>query len=153
MLYFAYCTLLDVDEMRKYCPSAEPTEVAGLPGHRVAFARYAPGDSGGGCNLEEIADEEVLGLLFRLSPGELQALDSIAGVHQGYYKKIDVSVTAQDGRVLSAITYVIPNPLGAFQPKPAYTRPILRGAKALRLPPAYIRRLEGIIRSAQEAQS
>ena len=40
MLYFAYCTLLDIDEMHKYCPAAEATEVASLPGYRVAFVRY-----------------------------------------------------------------------------------------------------------------
>jgi len=150
MRYFAYCTLLDIDEMHKYCPSADPTEVASLPGYRIAFARYGQGASGGGCNLQEAEEEEVLGLLFSLSPRELQALDSIAGVPKGYYKKIDVSVIAQDGGNLSAITYVVPEPLGPFQPSPAYTRPILTGAKALQLPPEYLKKLEGIIGAAQE---
>ena len=89
MLYFAYCTLLDTEEMHKYCPAAEPTETARLTGYRVAFARYGPGASEGGCNLQKVGDEEVLGLLYRLSPEALRDLDSIAGVNKGFYATVE----------------------------------------------------------------
>ena len=150
MLYFAYCTLLDTEEMQKYCPAAEPTEVASLAGYRVSFSRYAQGASGGGCDLQETADEEVLGLLYSLSQEVLRDLDSIAGVDKGYYKRIDVKVATEAGSTREAITYVVPDPMGPFQPSPAYTRPILAGAKVLELPAAYVEKLEGIIWSAQE---
>jgi gamma-glutamylcyclotransferase (GGCT)/AIG2-like uncharacterized protein YtfP len=151
MLYFAYCTLLDIGEMHKYCPGAEPTEVASLSGYQVAFARYGTEDAAGGCNLREAKEDQVLGLLYRLSPEELQRLDSIAGVDKGCYAKIDIQVAVGDGSVIDAITYVVPEPLGPFQPSATYTRPILAGAHALGLPPAYVNKLEGIIEAAQEA--
>jgi gamma-glutamylcyclotransferase (GGCT)/AIG2-like uncharacterized protein YtfP len=150
MLYFAYCTLLDTDEMQKYCPAAEPTEVASLAGYKVAFSRYAQGASGGGCDLTEAPDDEVLGLLYSLSPEILQDLDSIAGVDKGFYRKIDIRVATEGGKMLDAITYVVPDPLDSFHPSPAYTRPILAGAKALGFPAAYIEKLETTIRTTQE---
>jgi hypothetical protein len=150
MLYYAYCTLLDVDEMRKYCPSAEPAGIAQLSGYRVDFATYGAGSSGGGCNLEEADDEIVLGLLYHMSCEAMAALDSVAGVDKGYYEQIDVAVGSLDGKELPAITYAIPAPGGPFQPTVAYTRPILVGARALELPRAYIEKLETIIRTAQE---
>ncbi len=153
MLYFAYCTLLDIDEMGKYCPTAKPTGIARLSGYKVSFATYSQVSSGGGCNLEEVSGEEILGLLYDMSPEALEALDSIAGVDKGYYKKIDISVRGKDGAEMPAITYVIPEPGGPFQPSTDYTRPILAGARALRLPPAYIEKLESIIKAAQESTS
>ena len=153
MLYFAYCTLLDVDEMGKYSPSAKPTGIARLSGYRVSFATYGQGSSGGGCNLEEAGDEEILGLLYEMSPEALEALDAIAGVDKGYYKKIDISVSGKDGTEIAAITYVIPEPGGPFQPSADYTRPILAGARSLQLPPVYVEKLESIIKTAQESAS
>lgn len=151
MLYYAYCTLLDMGEMHKYCPGAQPTEIASLSGFRVAFARYGTGDSAGGCNLQEAKEEKVLGLLYNLSPDELRHLDSVAGVDKGSYAKIDIQVTAKDGSTIDAITYVVPKPLGPFRPSATYTRPILTGARALSLSPAYIKKLEDIIEAAQKA--
>lgn len=152
MLYFAYCTLLDTNEMGKYCPSAEPMGIAQLSGYRVSFATHGQGSSGGGCNLEEAADEKILGLIYDMSPEALEGLDTIAGVDKGFYKKIDVSVSGQDGVEMPAITYVIPEPGGPFQPSADYTRPILVGARALGLPPAYIGKLESLIQSAQKTR-
>jgi gamma-glutamylcyclotransferase (GGCT)/AIG2-like uncharacterized protein YtfP len=150
MLYFAYCTLLDVHEMHKYCPLARPAGVAQLPGFKVSFATYGPSSSGGGCNLAEATDEKVLGLLYEMSPEALADLDTIAGVDKGYYEKIDVRVRTKHSKEMWAITYVIPDPGGAFRPTADYTRPILEGARALGLPPAYIEKLQDIIMAARQ---
>jgi gamma-glutamylcyclotransferase (GGCT)/AIG2-like uncharacterized protein YtfP len=150
MLYFAYCTLLDVEEMHKHCPTAEPAGLARLLGYKLTFATYSRGSPSGGCNLEKAPGEEMPGLLYELSPEAMQTLDSIAGVDQGYYEKIDVVVLGQDGKEILAVTYLIPEPGGPFQPSPAYTRPILAGARALQLPPEYIASLEEVVESAQQ---
>jgi len=44
---------------------------------------------------------------------------------------------------------VVPSAAGAFSPAAAYTRPILVGARALKLPADYIGKLEEIIASAE----
>ncbi len=150
MIYFGYCTLLDVEEMGKYCPTAQPIGVARLLGYRPCFATYSAGSVQGGCNLEEAPGHEMWGLLYELTPEALDALDAVAGVDQGYYKKIDVTVTGKDGKPTPAMTYVIPQPGGPFRPAAAYTRPILIGARALELPKEYIAQLDKIVASVQQ---
>ena len=148
MRYFAYCTLLDTAEMRKFCPTAEPTVVARLSGYRVVFASYGVGIAGGGCNLEAAAGHEILGLVYELSDEEFDELDRISGVDLGYYERVGFTVTAENGDGISAFTYVIPATGGPFHPTAAYTRPILAGAAALNLPPDYIAELKETIQAA-----
>jgi len=148
MRYFAYCTLLDTAEMRKFCPTAEPTVVAQLSGYRVVFASYGVGSTGGGCNLEAEAGHEIWGLIYELSDEEFDELDRISGVDRGYYERVGFTVTADNGDGISAFTYVIPATGGPFQPTAAYTRPILAGAAALNLRPDYIAELKQTIQAA-----
>lgn len=150
MIYFGYCTLLDTEEMRKYCPTAKPIGVGRLSDYRLCFSTYSRDSSvQGGCNLEKAIGEEMLGLLYEVTPEELDGLDEISGVHKNYYERITVTVVTEDGKEMPAVTYVMPEPGGPFHPPAAYTRPILVGARALQLPQEYISKLEKIIRSAQ----
>ena len=149
MIYFAYCTLLEVEGMRKYCPTAEPIGTARLPDYMLSFATYSASGTDGGCNLENAVGRETWGVLYEVTPEELQALDLAAGLDKGYYEKIDVVVIDKDGAQISAVTYVIPQPGGPFRPSSAYTRPILVGARDLELPGEYIADLEKIVESAQ----
>ena len=148
MIYFGYCTLLDTNEMKKYCPTAKPSGVASLFDYRLCFGAYHD-NAGGGCNLEEAAGNEMLGLLYEVTPEELAGLDAISGVDKGYYEQSDVEVV-KDGAKIPVVTYVIPKLGGPFQPAATYTRPILVGARALQLPQEYIAQLEEIIQAAQQ---
>ncbi len=149
MLYFAYCTLLDVDEMHKYCPSAQPIRIARLAGYRLTFATYGLDAARGGCNLEPAPGEELLGVLYELSPVEMQNLDAISGVDKGFYQQIEVTAIDNSGKATTAATYIIPQPGGQFEPSATYVRPILDGARAWSLPPAYISKLEQTITAAR----
>lgn len=135
--YFAYCTLLDRDEMGKFCPTATPGETGSVSGWRVTFAAHNLGGSNGGCHLIEAADHTIYGLLYELDDTTLAQLDSISGVDQGMYKQIPVQVTTSSGESVSAITYLIPNSQGDFQPSANYVRPILKGAIDCVLPAEY----------------
>ena len=148
MLYFGYCTLLETANMRRYCPTAAPVGVGSLSGYKLCFDTYGSGDPRGGCNLRLAAGEEILGVLYELTPGELSGLDSISGVDRGYYQRIDVTVT-REGHEIPAVTYRIPAPGGPFHPPAEYVRPILDGAREWRLPEEYIARLVQIIEAAQ----
>jgi gamma-glutamylcyclotransferase len=145
MLYFAYCTLLDEQEMQRFCPTAEARATGTIDGWRVGFAAYS--SAGGGCQLLPESGHQVHGLLYEFSDAEMAELDAISGVPTGLYQRIDVEVATTEGRI-PAITYIIPNPLGPFQPSETYVRPILAGARALRLPEAYIAELETTMRDA-----
>jgi len=148
MRYFAYCTLLDLGEMRKFCPGAEPTVVASLSGYRVVFGRYPAGSEGGGCQLEAAPGHEIYGLIYELSADEFNQLDRISGVDRGYYKRVGFIVATPTGSGIDVFTYVIPNSAGPFRPTAAYVRPILVGAKALELPAAYVTELEATVQAA-----
>jgi gamma-glutamylcyclotransferase (GGCT)/AIG2-like uncharacterized protein YtfP len=146
MVYFAYCTLLDQDEMRKHCPGAEAREIGRISGWRVTFAAYA--DGRGGCQLVAESEHEVWGLLYELSDAEQAGLDTISGVPQGFYRQIEVEVLTETGSSVPAVTYIIPNPIGVFRPSEEYTRPILTGARALKLPTGYLADLEATVAAA-----
>lgn len=148
MLYFAYCTLLDAEEMARYCPTARATEVGWVADRRVTFETHRPGATTGGCNLRPAADQRLYGVLYEVSDAELAGLDAISGVPAGNYRHLPLAVTtAAGGR--EAVTYEIPHPGGPFAPSPAYTRPILAGARALALPTEYVAELERVIAEAQ----
>jgi len=149
MRYFAYCTLLDRHEMARFCPNATPGDTGHISGWRVEFAAYDT--DRGGCHLVSDPGHDIHGIVYDLSDEEMMGLDTISGVPQGFYRRIDVEVTTGDGRVIPAITYVIPNPLGPFSPSEAYVRPILAGAHAINLPAAYIAELEATVAAALES--
>ncbi len=147
MIYFAYCTLLDLNEMKKYCPAALVTGVGRLRGYRLTFATYHTGSTGGGCQLEPEPSGEIFGVLYELNAGDAANLDAVSGVDKGYYTRVDIRIDTLDGRMVPATTYIIPAPGGRFRPSPNYVRPILNGARALNLPAAYVAKLEAIVKA------
>lgn len=142
--YFAYCTLLDRAEMRRFCPDARPAGTASLFDWRVGFAAHT---GGGGCHLIEEPGHVVYGLLYEMDDETLAQLDAISGVDRGLYRQIDVTVRADGGETLDAITYVVPTPMGPFRPSADYVRPILAGASAEGLPDGYVAELKTLVAS------
>ena len=109
MPYFAYCTLLDVNEMRRFVPTARAGVAGQVDGYRVVFATHGPNHATGGCHLERDPDSTLHGLLYELTDDEFGQLDAISGVDRGFYQRIAVTVdTAVDE--IAADTYVIPRP-------------------------------------------
>jgi gamma-glutamylcyclotransferase len=149
MFYFAYCTMLDIEETKKYCPTARPLGVMRLPGYRVGFARYSPNPSEGGCTLEKAPGRDLYGVLYEMAEEEMKTLDRASGVDKGYWTRLDVQLIDGNGEKVPAQTYMIPKPFGAYRPPKSYTRPILTGARAFSLPGDYIAELEEIIRSSE----
>jgi hypothetical protein len=146
MFYFAYCTLLDTNEMGRFVPGARPGAVGTIDDWRVGFAAHSA--DGGGCQLFRSPQHRVHGLLYELTDEEMDQLDTISGVPLGLYRRINVDVATADDTV-PAITYVIPSPLGDFQPSASYVRPILAGARTLGLPEPYIEELEATVGDAR----
>ena len=149
MLYFAYCTLLDFNEMRKYCPSAKPTGVMQLEGFKLCFATYSLSPSEGGCSLEKAPGKIMYGVLYEVSDNEMEVLDKASGLDKGYWTRTHVTLLNHKKENIRAVTYVIPNPHGRYHPPKTYSRPILIGAKAFQLPLDYVAELERIIEYAE----
>jgi hypothetical protein len=118
----------------------------------MSFSTFSGSATEGSCDLEELADQKMWGLLYEVKTEEFDALDIIAGVYREHLKRIMVTVTDKEGKHLTATTYINSRPGGPFHPLETYTKPILVGAKALELPEEYISELEEIIACAQQQQ-
>lgn len=147
-IYFAYGTLLELDEIHKYCPTAESLGVFRLKNFRLAFKACGPDPTRGGCTLVEDPGNIMHGILYKMPLAERQNLDKVSGLDQGLWAVRDIILLDSHAKSVAASTYVIPNPSGPHAPPASYTRPILSGAKAIPLQADYIAQLEAIIRKA-----
>ena len=148
VIYFAYGTLLEIDEIHKFCPTAESLGIFRLKGYRLGFAACGPDPSSGGCTLVKDPANTMYGILYKMPVQERQNLDKASGYDTGLWAKIDITVVDNNDEPVAANTSVIPKPSGPHAPPPSYTRPIIAGAKSIPLPADYIAQLETIIKDA-----
>lgn len=148
MHYFAYGNLLDVDLMRKLCPSARAVGVMRLDDYEIGFWKCA--DAGqAGCTLDSAPGRFLWGVQYELSQEDMDKLDKAAGVPEGHWEQQRITVHTPEGKAVETTTYVIPHPSGPHAPPESYVAPIYRGAEALALPGEYVARLRELIQSAQ----
>ncbi len=79
LLYVAYGSNLDADQMRERCPGAEPRFRARLHDHRLDFTHYSRRWSGGAADVRPHASGIVWGVVSALSADHLPALDAFEG--------------------------------------------------------------------------
>ena len=114
--YFAYGSNLDLEQMRRRCPSARALRVAILRGYRLGFAgRSALWSGGGVATLWPASDEWVKGVLYELAEAELARLDRFEG-HPVAYCREQRLVEDEFGMVHSAQIYL---KRGARKSKPS----------------------------------
>jgi gamma-glutamylcyclotransferase (GGCT)/AIG2-like uncharacterized protein YtfP len=151
MLYFAYGSNLDPDQMRQRCPGHRVAGLAALQDHRLGFPLYS-GDWGGGvAGLSHAHGGKVWGMVYELTEADLAALDAYEGwkgvgnQHNVYDREtvtVDL-VRPDDGSVprrVRAYTY-FPRTFNPSPPSRRYLETVLRGARHHRLPEDYVERL------------
>ena len=144
-LYFSYGSNLDGGRLRMHAPSARLVSAARLADHRVVYSIESKRTWLGGVgDIVEAPGDEVWGALWLIDPQHSHGLDEQEGVFRDppAYRRIVVEETTTAGDVVRCRSYrvVTPDPAG-FLPSPAYKETILRGARAVGLPEAYITRL------------
>src|ERR1700738_1301673 len=97
-LYFAYGANMERAAMRARCPAAAALGPARLCGWRYVIA------SGYG-SLAQTQGAEVFGVLWRLSPRDLAALNIFESLDSGLYRRVALTVE-HDGRRARALVYV-----------------------------------------------
>jgi hypothetical protein len=156
MLYFAYGSNLDPDQMTARCPAHRVVGLAELRDYRLVFPRYSESWEGASASVQLAHGQSVWGLLYELSDEDMAAADS----HEGFHAPGDpanvydrepmwVELTRpEDGSVprrVRAAVYVSrpanPPPLNTPPPSRRYLDTILRGARARGLPGDYIEKL------------
>ena len=132
VLYFAYGSNLDVERMVARVPSARRRGAARLDGHRLAFDKRGA-DGSGKASLALEAGTSVWGALYAIAPADWPRLDDF----EPGYARTKVTVVSR-GRWLTAQTYVAVHRTRRPVPFDWYKRLVLDGARAHRLPAAYL---------------
>lgn len=141
MLYFAYGSNMDPDQMRERAPGARALGPARLPGHRLFFTHDSAGWAGGVASISPDASSDVWGVLWRIDDRDLAALDEYEG-YPAAYTRTTVTVEIAGGR-RDALVYVAMPTVGK-RPSEVYLECIVRGAEAHGLPGEYVESLRKI---------
>lgn len=148
MLYFAYGSNLDPDQMRQRCPDHKVVGLAALRDHKLSYPRTSHDWGGGVASIQLAHGSTVWGVVYELSESDLAALDGYEGwraqgdQHNVYDREVMfVDLTRPDDgsfqRRLRALVYVA-RPSNPAPPSRRYMDAILKGAKHHRLPEDHI---------------
>jgi gamma-glutamylcyclotransferase (GGCT)/AIG2-like uncharacterized protein YtfP len=147
MIYFAYGANMERDAMRKRCPGARELGTARLSGFRYVIAA-------GYGSVARAPGRAVFGVLWRLTPRDLAALNIFESLDSGLYRRAMVTVECGAKRA-RALVYIGRNG-GRRRPMPGYQERLVVAARAWRLPPRYVdelRRLAPGYRGARPAET
>lgn len=154
MLYFAYGSNMDPEQMRERCPDHEVVGLAALHDHQIAFPHYSLHWSGGVAGAQPHHGDAVWGVLYEISEHDLATLDGIEGFRgpgdeHNVYDREPVTVElvrADDGsfpRRVRASAYFA-RPSKPTPPTREYLDRMLRGARHHHLPEEYVEMLTAI---------
>jgi hypothetical protein len=107
MIYFAYGSNLDEDQMRTRCPGASRGRFAVLRGYALAFTGRSRTWGGAVATVVRAPDHSVRGLLWSLSIEDLALLDGFEG-HPRVYQRVERVVIADDGARRRVHLYLVP---------------------------------------------
>ena len=136
-LYFAYGANMDPVHMAERCPGARHLGVANLPGHRFGIA------AGGYGTVRPDLGRAVRGVLWRLTPADLAALDDFEGVESRFYRKDLARVADRTGAMLEAMIYR-PADESPGRAAPGYLERIIEVCQELGFPREYVAGLEAL---------
>jgi cation transport regulator ChaC len=133
VLYFAYGSNMSRALMGVHCPHAQALGRAVLDDWRflVTTSGYA--------SIAPARGQRVHGVLWRITPRDLAALNAYESVDTGLYRTRRVPVRA-NGRRVSALVYIGRSAI-AGTPKPGYLDVVLAAARGWALPPDYVAEL------------
>jgi gamma-glutamylcyclotransferase len=115
-----------------------------LDGYRLTFdLPVGPGERGV-ANLTLDAGAATWGACYLLDPAACDHLDRTEGVHGGYYRRLDVTVTTDDDARLAAFAYQGATTMPGRKPSARYLGLLVAGAREHGLPAEWIRYLEAL---------
>ena len=131
-LYFAYGANMERAAMRRRCPSAQSLGPALLRGWRYVIVE-------GYGSVAPAAGMRVFGVLWRLTPRDLAALNTFESLDSGLYRR--VALTVEMGRQRARALVYVGRRRGRRPPMPGYQERIVAAAQEWRLPERYIAEL------------
>ncbi|MGN6105207.1 MAG: gamma-glutamylcyclotransferase [Kofleriaceae bacterium] len=112
VLYFAYGSNLDADQLLSRCSSARVETRGVLRNHRLAFGGFSRGWRGAVATALPARGARVEGLLYRVARAEIRILDWYEG-HPFAYERQVKHVIDESGRRRTAFVYL--QPRGSFE--------------------------------------
>lgn len=132
-LHFAYGSNMDRAAMARRCPTASAIGLALLEDYRFVITHD------GYASVVQAAGDVVHGVLWRLMPRDVAALNAYEGVASGLYARAMLPVRFGEHRV-TAMIYLGRGRI-AGRPRPGYMEEVVAAACAWDLPAAYLARL------------
>jgi len=130
MLHFAYGSNMSVALMRRRCPHARLEGRACLPGYRFVIM------GSGFASVVRAPGSCVHGLLWRVTPRDVAALNAYENLDGGLYRAVTMGVVSHRRR-RAALVYVGCDRLHG-RPRPGYLDIVTRAAQEARFPPRYL---------------
>ena len=132
--YFAYGSNMDRAAMAKRCPKAKPLGIAMIDGYRFIIG------ADGYASLARAPAACAHGVLWRLTPRDLFALDVYESIDTGLYRRAILPVRFK-GRTSPALLYLGRRP-GPGKAQRIYLQSVIAAARDWKLPAEYIAGLE-----------
>lgn len=131
--YFAYGTNMDPRLMKQKCPEAACLGTGRLDGYRLEFNVYSDRWEGGAANLEPDPHGHVWGVVWQMTPGDIESLDTYVG-HPTFYRREEVRVR-MGSRWADCMTYRVAHQRGFVRPTDAYIARVCQAIRMQGLPP------------------
>lgn len=145
MLYFSYGSFLDSETLKKHCPSAKFVSRAILPNFEAQFNYMSKTYNAGVTGVEFAPGRIARGVVYEIPLKEMERLDVVEAVPQGFYYRQTVVVIDEKGKLLRAETYRTTNPGGPFKSSRRYVGLMLKGAREHEMDSEYIKSLEELL--------
>jgi len=130
MLHFAYGSNMSAALMRRRCPGARPEGCAWLPGYRFIIMRS------GYASVAPAPGSSVHGLLWRLTPRDVAALNVYENLTVGLYRTGTMAVVSHRRR-RAALVYIGCDSAPG-RPRPGYLDVVTQAARDAGFPPRYL---------------
>ena len=138
MLYAAYGSNLDPQQMLGRCPHSPLRGTGWLTGWRITFGGEG-WDGGALPTLAEDGDSQVFVALYDVTPGDEKALDEWESADSGLYRKLRLRIATLDGEP-SAWVYVL-NDFEGGRPSARTLGLLADAAEAAGAPDDYVKEL------------
>jgi len=150
VLYFAYGSNMNWEQMKDRCPSVSFESVGLLPDHWLAFTRRSINRGCGVADAVRDVGRKLWGVVYRITDDEVGKLDKSEGYRPGrrknsyWRRECRVLQGGDKHRPLTVSTYFADPQPDPPRPNQLYKDLILSGARHWHLPDDYILELERI---------
>jgi cation transport regulator ChaC len=134
--YFAYGSNLNSAQFRSRAGQVLEELTGELKNYELRFNKKVRGGTAS-ANIQQSPGKSVHGVLYRIPESSYRNLDRFEGVPE-HYRRIEVRVTAADGREIPAQVFIATKVEKGLRPAPHYLQTIVDGAVEHGLPADYI---------------